>query len=54
MFFSPGKWTPISAVISRWLDDPHDLHRTTNLTRRDLVLVTGGAEDRFNRTVAKG
>jgi len=25
MFFSPGKWMPISAANLLWLTDPHDL-----------------------------
>jgi hypothetical protein len=25
MFFSPGKWIPISAANLHWLTDPHDL-----------------------------
>jgi hypothetical protein len=50
MFFSPGKWTPISAVSSRWLDDPHDLHRTPNLPDEGPVLASRGT---LSRTTAK-
>jgi hypothetical protein len=55
MFFSPGKWMPISAVNLRRRTDPHDLHRMPPPNRNLKSFSIDLAHDLFSRanTLAK-